>query len=142
MHLLRIPPTVQKRNGSLILLPTSRQPDPPPQLMLLSMPDPLQMIIHLRVQRFPPFAREAENRVIAAQPALHRVVQVESRFGVFSEVFHPLELSGFGFQRLVEADEVGCAQEVAEEGFAADSEEAGEGQEGLGGFDGWGVTVD
>ena len=50
------------------------------------MPDPLQVVVHLRVHVLPVSAREAEDGVVAAHPALHAVVQVEGRFGFAAEV--------------------------------------------------------
>lgn len=93
------------------------------------------------MQRLPLLAREAENRVIAAHPALDRVVQVGHCLCVLSQVFDPCAFPSVAFLHLVEADEGGGVEEVADGGLAAGFEEAGEGDDGLGGFDGWGGAV-
>ena len=90
-RLLRIPPTVQKRNRREILILARGQPVGPPQLMLLPVPDALQMVVHLRVRSLPVVARDAEDEVIAAHPLLHAVVQVEGCFGFLPKA---LELLG------------------------------------------------
>ena len=81
------------------------------------------------MQRLPPLAREAEDWVVAAHPALHQVVQVGRRFCPPSQALHLVAFSGFGSEHLVEADEVGCRQEGAEDRFAEGFEKAGEGEE-------------
>ncbi len=93
--------------------------------MLLFVLNPLQVIIHLRVQAPPLFARKAKNRVITAYPVLDRIVQVESCFGFLPSALDFCTFSGVALLQLVEADEGGCAEEVAEDGFAAGFEEAG-----------------
>lgn len=109
--------------------------------MLLPVLDPLQMVIHLRMQRLPPFARDAENGVVAAHPALDGVVQVERRFRFSAQGLDPVAFPRFALAHAVEADEGGGADEVAEDGSAAGFEEAGEGDGGLGAVDGRGVAV-
>lgn len=93
--------------------------------MLLFMPNSLQMIVHLREQRLPLFARKAKDWVITAHPALDRIVQVGSCFGFLPYLLNVFAFSGFALLHFVEADEGGCAEEIAEDGFAADFEEAG-----------------
>ena len=109
--------------------------------MLFPMPNPLQMVIDLRMQLLPIFARKAKNRVIAAHPALDQIMQVEGIFRFPTQVLNDLAFADFAFQRFVEADEGGCAEEVADHGFPAGFEEAGEGDDGLGAFDGWGFIA-
>lgn len=110
--------------------------------MLLPMPDPLQMVIHLRVQGLPVLARDAEDGVVAAHPALHAVVQVKGRFGFLAEALDGVEVPGFlafgGRFGGVGAGGCGGGEEAAEEGAVAEVAEGGE--EG-GGLDGWGFTV-
>lgn len=93
--------------------------------MLLFVPNPLQMIIHLRVQPPPLIARKAKGRVIAAHPTLDRIVQVQSCFGFLPQVLDFCTFPGVALLQLVEAHEGGCPEEVAEDAFAAGSEEAG-----------------
>ena len=111
--------------------------------MLLPMPDPLQMVIHLRVHVLPVLARGAEDGVVAPHPALHAVVQVEGRFGFLAEAFGGVEVAGFllALGRLFGGTTGAGAllgEEVAEEGAAAEVAEGGE--EG-GGLEGWFVGV-
>lgn len=93
------------------------------------------------MQPLPILARKAENRVIASQPLLNQIMQVGILFRFSTQVLDDLAFARFAFERFVEADEGGCAEEVADHGFSAGFEEAGEGDGGLGSLDGWGFVV-
>ena len=86
-------------------------------------------------------ARKAKDRVITAHPALDQIMQVEVLFRFPTQVLNNLAFARFTFQRFVEADEGGCPEEVADHGFPAGFEEAGEGDDGLGAFDRGGFVV-
>ena len=94
------------------------------------------------MQLLPRFTRKAKDRVLAAHPAVNQVVQVECRFCFLALFFDDLAFSRFGFEHFVEADEGGCDEEGVDYGLPAGFEEAGEGDDGLGGFDGGGFAVD
>ena len=97
--------------------------------MLLPVPDPLQMVVHLRMHVLPVLAGEAEDGVVAAHPALHAVVQVEGRFGFPAEALDGFEVPGFLAFGRVGGTGPGAllgGEEVAEEGTAAEVAEGGE----------------
>ena len=101
--------------------------------MLLPVPDPLQMVVHLRVHGLPVLAREAEDGVVAAHPALHAVVQVEGRFGFAAEALDGVEVPvslAFGLFGGTGAGAL-LGEEVAEDGAAAEVAEGGEEGSGL-----------